>query len=190
MVEDTQFPGVHRDPAPGEDVLERYGIRTAYRQNQAEGYSCFGFGGWGKFVAFDMGTVNVFLDDRDPYRYTEATLIGLGNRADPSPDDGAIRAGVTLGAEHGDPPAQHFVQSDATVTVDPEESDVDAAFTGIVRIDGLSNCPYIAWRDVPMRRGRFASPSIDGWFFGKKHQEVGGAFDREQVVGTFGGNRR
>ena len=80
-------------------------------------------------------------------------------------------------------------KSDARVTVDFEQSEVDVAFTGIIRIDGTSTYPDITWTALPMRDGRFASPSIDGRFFGGKHQEAGGVFDRDNIFGAFGAAR-
>ena len=185
--ENLEFLGIHQPPE--DEVLRRNGFNMAHWAKEESDYRFFGFGAWGKFVAFDIGIANVFPEDRDPYQYTEATLGGVGNRTNPSPAGGASWSGVMLGMDYADSHAQQFVQSDARVTVDFEQSEVDVAFTGIIRIDGTSTYPDITWTALPMRDGRFASPSIDGRFFGGKHQEAGGVFDRDNILGAFGAAR-
>ena len=96
-------------------------------------------------MAFDIGTVNIFPEDRAPYQYTQATLIGVGNRTNPSPAGGATWTGVMLGADYSDPLEQQFVQGDAAVTVDFEESEVGVALTGILTIDGANAYDDMTW---------------------------------------------
>jgi hypothetical protein len=49
------------------------------------------------------------------------------------------------------------------------------------------------WQDIPLASGSFQSGSgrnqISGQFYGPNHEEVGGVFERNQVIGAFGAKR-
>ena len=49
------------------------------------------------------------------------------------------------------------------------------------------------WENLPMTRGAFeaedTTSSVEGQFYGKSHQEVGGIFRHDQLIGAFGGSR-
>ena len=52
----------------------------------------------------------------------------------------------------------------------------------------------MAWDNLPVRNGAFRagtdSNSIQGRFYGSRHQEVGGVFERNRISGSFGATRR
>ena len=49
------------------------------------------------------------------------------------------------------------------------------------------------WEDIPLTSGSFQSGSgsdqISGQFYGPNHEEVGGVFERNQILGAFGAKR-
>ena len=191
------FLGIHRDPAPGEEVRSKDGFRIARwsrtRERGGVRNTWRGIGAWGRFSAFDIGTASVSFHEgsrRDDYAYTEATLTGVASRSDPSRLGGARWTGVMLGKDYGDLHDQRFVRGDAALTVDFDEREVDVAFTGVVRTDGTAAYPDMTWTGLPMRDGRFASTSIEGRFFGNEHQEAAGVFDRDDITGAFGASRQ
>ncbi len=68
-------------------------------------------------------------------------------------------------------------------------SRVDVSFTRI-RGSGVV-FEDMAWEDVPVVDGAFASDdgSLEGRFYGDRHQEAGGVFERRSVTGAFGVSR-
>lgn len=52
----------------------------------------------------------------------------------------------------------------------------------------------MTWDDVPVLGGRFSdgtgSNSLEGTFYGDNHEEVGGIFERNQIIGAFGASRQ
>ena len=52
----------------------------------------------------------------------------------------------------------------------------------------------MVWKDVPITDGGFGTgsdgDSIQGNFYGPNHQEIGGIFERDQVIGAFGAKRQ
>ena len=85
------------------------------------------------------------------------------------------------------------VIGNAALTFDLSRSDIDVAFTFIRDIDGGRPHGNITWRNVPVTSGSFSTgfvgSSIDGRFYGRNHEEVGGVFERNQIAGAFGAKR-
>ncbi|MDE0380447.1 MAG: hypothetical protein OXI20_14510, partial [Rhodospirillales bacterium] len=81
------------------------------------------------------------------------------------------------------------VRGDATLTVDFGGGAVDVDFTGLTR--GHAD---IAWRGLALVDGAFRhrdrSGSIDGAFYGNRHQAAAGQFERNALHGVFGALRR
>ncbi|MCY3728073.1 MAG: transferrin-binding protein-like solute binding protein [Nitrospira sp.] len=129
-------------------------------------------------------------------RYGVGVSIGQVNDTNPVGGNATWR-GVMVGgrigetADFGDP-----VRGDATLTFDFTNVDVDVAFTNIrsVRdVDVPPTYPNMTWQNLPVRNGRFGggfdTPTIEGRFYGPNHEEVGGIFQRDRVVGAFGAQR-
>ena len=94
-------------------------------------------------------------------------------------------------ADFGDP-----VRGDATLTFDFADADLDVAFTNIRSIRDVEvppTYPNMTWQNLPVRNGRFGGgfddPTIEGRFYGPNHEEVGGIFQRNRIVGAFGAQR-
>jgi len=47
----------------------------------------------------------------------------------------------------------------------------------------------MGWKNMPLRDGQFETFQIRGQFFGPNHEEVGGIFERDSIVGAFGATR-
>ena len=85
------------------------------------------------------------------------------------------------------------IGGDAEIGIDDfARADVDIVFTGIRDAHGRTRDDLL-WQDIPMVRGHFqaldTAGSIEGRFFGPDHEEVGGIFRRDRLVGAFGGSR-
>ena len=85
----------------------------------------------------------------------------------------------------------HRVQGDAAVTIaDFADPKVGVAFTSIYDlVTGIAHSD-IAWNDIPLTNGGFTMGSADdtvtGSFYGPNHEEVGGVFEHDEIVGPSG----
>ncbi len=88
----------------------------------------------------------------------------------------------TAGMIHGD--ANIDVEISATPTV-------DVRFSNVRNLDN-TNTQYntMNWSGLRLRDGRFVGTRIEGSFYGTDHQEVGGHFERGNVIGAFGAKRQ
>ena len=94
-----------------------------------------------------------------------------------------------VGLDHRDIAQQRFVRGDARVTADFADMDLDVALTGIAGVESGDTYDDMTWEGVAMRDGAFETPALSGRFFGPGHEEVGGVFDRDGIVGAFGARR-
>ena len=57
----------------------------------------------------------------------------------------------------------------------------------------MATISTFGWANLPLMNGGFStssqSGSIEGTFYGSTHDEVGGIFDRNDIVGAFGAAR-
>ena len=88
------------------------------------------------------------------------------------------------------------VRGDATLTYDFAGADLDVALTNIRTLPIVQvpeTYPNMYWQNLEVRNGRFGGgfddPTIEGRFYGPNHEEVGGIFQRNRIVGAFGGQR-
>ncbi|MXX88867.1 MAG: transferrin-binding protein-like solute binding protein [Boseongicola sp. SB0677_bin_26] len=87
------------------------------------------------------------------------------------------------------------VRGDAGLTIrDFAHPRLDVAFTNIEDVDAGWQLDDMRWDNVPMVRGGFRygtdGNSVEGKFFGPDHEEAGGIFERDQVIGAFSAKRR
>ena len=79
---------------------------------------------------------------------------------------------------------------DARLTVDFDTRDVDVAFTGIAeRGAGRAIVPMRS-EGLAMADGAVRGTGIEGRFYGSAHQEAGGVFDHNSILGAFGARRQ
>ena len=94
-----------------------------------------------------------------------------------------------VGLDYRDIAERRFVQGDARVTVSFSDMDLDVALTGIASVQSADPYDDMTWAGLAMRDGAFGSATLSGRFFGPGHEEVGGVFDRNGIVGAFGAGR-
>ena len=74
------------------------------------------------------------------------------------------------------------------------QAELDVSFISILDLEALEPRRDMFWNDLPVRNGSFAagadSNSIQGRFYGSRHQEVAGVFERNRISGAFGATRR
>ena len=85
------------------------------------------------------------------------------------------------------------LRGDAGLTYDFTSESVDVALTNIQNLNGRGYAD-LTWSDVSVQHGHFVggrgSNLLRGNFYGPNHEEVGGTFERNQIVGAFGAYRQ
>lgn len=97
---------------------------------------------------------------------------------------------VSASATHG-----NQIQGNADLFIDDFAAPrIDVAFTNIIDINANQQRPDMAWDGVSVRGGGFSTGSdgnsVQGQFYGPNHEEIGGTFERDQVIGAFGAHRQ
>ena len=105
----------------------------------------------------------------------------------PSWFGGATWTGAMFGMDAG---TGERVEGEAKIDVDDfADADVDIALTGIVGVNG-GTWAALRWENVPLDAGGFrasdASGFVAGLLYGPDHEEVGGVFERDRLLGAFG----
>ena len=155
-------------------------------------------GGW----LDDSGFVVLTLFDEEKRHRAEVegyVAVSYGKGSGSSPVQGSARwTGSMIGTDvQSGPTRGNRVVGDASVHVDLERAELDVAFTNIRDITGGNNRRRshgdMTWQGIALDDGAFAVKTgeerLDGRFYGSEHQEVGGTFERNQVLGAFGGRR-
>lgn len=158
--------------------------------------SAYGLGGWLNFSHF----TTVVNEIRDPARPGAIAGIGLqayslGDATGTTPVSGsAVWEGRMVGAYN---PDDHVgvganVVGEARMTFDFANTDLDLALTNVQSRRRSHANMY--WQNVPVRQGRFGvggdTNSLQGQFYGPNHEEAGGVFERNQIIGAFGAIRQ
>ena len=157
-----------------------------------------GFGGWleHSFFAVEGGLVT----DGPPLAVGAQVGYGysVGHAAGTNPTTGGgTWSGVMTGfdasatATRGSP-----IVGDAEISIaDLADPVVGVAFTGIRNLATGTSLADMTWSDLALVDGDFgAKPGgetsyIEGRFYGPNHEEVGGTFHRNGVIGAFGAGR-
>ena len=154
-----------------------------------------GYGGWLEHSFFivesAVGTGGILDGAVLGYSYS----VGDATGTNPDISGGASWTGVMVGmsvtgtAARGNP-----VQGDADISIDlSNPATVGVSFTNIHDLKNESVLQPMNWSGIPMTDGGFRTGSdgnsVDGRFYGPNHEEVGGVFERDMVIGAFGGDR-
>ena len=152
------------------------------------------YGGWLEYNWFFVAS---FVHMDDTFGDVSAPVsMSIGNATGSNPVRGsATWSGVISGVDVSDSNYLNQIQGDADLTIsDFADPGIDVAFTNIRDVDAGRPRADMAWDDVPMTGGGFATGSdgnsIQGKFYGPDHGEAGGVFERDQVIGAFGARRR
>lgn len=152
----------------------------------------FGYGGWLDHSVFGGEGAPDVTDDGVGFTSVYAISFGDSPGTNPTGSGTATWTGVMVGADVGTNPSTvgNVIHGDAQVTVDFSDTDVDVAFTDLIDLDTGRSRSGMTWRNMPMSGGGFRSGNqIEGRFYGPNHEEVGGVFERNQILGAFGAKR-
>ena len=121
---------------------------------------------------------------------TAAFSFGSSLGTAPTESGGAVWNGAMVGIDRGN---GERIEGDAAIDIDDfDRPDVDIAFTSIEDSGGRARAD-LTWQNIPVVQGAFRARgmagSIEGRFYGSGHEEVGGIFEHDQLLGAFGGSR-
>ena len=121
---------------------------------------------------------------------TAAVSFGDSPGTNPTEIGGGVWRGTMVGM---DTRTWERIEGDAMIEIDDfARPDVDVALTGIEDARGRARAD-LRWEDIPVVQGAFQArdmaASIEGRFYGSDHEEVGGIFERDRLIGAFGGSR-
>lgn len=203
------FAGHHDDYifAPEDTIENRNGIMIGDISvgtkdlpdipNFASKRTITGYGGWGEYHGFDALYYGFERHDR-PQRVVEASLGGYASEGNPLEGPwtwtgGAVAVDYSVIAEDrvlvGNSELTVHLNERFTEYLGRDEYLVRVDITELVDVE--SGNPYndMIWRNIPLRDGGFETFTIKGQFFGPNHEEVGGIFERDKIIGAFGGTR-
>ena len=153
-------------------------------------------GGWLKhnYFAFQLATITrgsgngVDLADS---LIGNAYSIGNDTGRNPVLSGNATWSGGMVGGAVSS--ANTRIQGDARLTLDVAQMAMDVAFTNIRNVGTRQSLADMTWSDLSVTNGSFGMDSqgnsIQGKFYGPNHEEVGGIFERNQIIGAFGASR-
>ena len=192
--DETWFLSVHADP-PATGIIQRHGVNIARLERDdipVEGFpeltaTGHGYGAWARYVAFDATIVAVEAPF-GLYNQAGASVGGIGSQGNPVEGTGEW-SGAMVAIDYRDIAARRFLAGDAHVRVDFAELDVDVALSEIANVESGETYDDMTWEAIALRDGVFETSTLAGRFFGPSHEEVGGVFDRNSIIGSFGATR-
>ena len=151
-----------------------------------------GYGGWLTNSVFGVQSEIVDGSGSNDISYLTAYSFGSPSGSNPTVAPGvASWDGVMVGANTrtGD-----VVQGDVEIQIASDNPNNLAIlnFNNITNLDTGDNIGTISFSNTPIMDGRFESASgdIEGTFYGTGHEEVGGVFNRNNILGSFGATRQ
>lgn len=188
-----------RGPSEYQAVAEHRGVLLAQGRGKGDiadtAVDYTGYGGWldHSFFAVEFNRIAGGILENTPFNYG----YSIGDAPDTNPvaaGGSGTWSGVMVGVDVGATAARgNRIQGEATLTIaDFAAPAVDVAFTGIHNLDDRSTVADMTWTGIAVTAGAFAdttSGTIEGRFYGPAHEEVGGVFERNEILGAFGAAR-
>ena len=178
----SQSAGALVDPAGvGADIIERV----------------VSYGGWldGSIFAVESQVLDGVIDgDNVLNRYLVAYSFGNDSGTNPTGTGSATWNGVMVGATSN---PDNIIQGDAEVEIRDLSASSPVVFIEFTNIRNLGTRAIVqsmGWASLSLSDGGFShthnqTGSIEGTFYGRTHNEVGGIFDRNDITGAFGAAR-
>ena len=170
----------------------RNGVVLAAGRHPDDGATDFtGFAGWMEHSFFLLA-----IEDRQNHVRSDIYSGGSAIGTNPT-SGGASWKGVMFGVDGSTAKRGHVLRGDAEITITGfEDLRTIVAFTNLYDLNTAIRRPDIRWSDLRTNDGVFrsdcsVSPSncIEGRFYGPEHEEVGGVFLHNHILGAFGAKR-
>ena len=148
------------------------------------------WGGWANHMNF--GVAQRSSNDGNTF---QSLAFGNAPGTNPVGTGGATWNGVMIGNDVSATESRgDSILGDATISIDDlANPDVDVAFTGIYNLFTSEGLDDMTWDNLAVANGAFGDGSgsdrISGNFYGPNQEEVGGIFERDDILGAFGAKR-
>jgi hypothetical protein len=179
-----------------EDVTTQYGVNRGTVRGRDEltassNIDFLAYGAWldHTFFGVTRGNWNGTVDGTSVDGAETVFAFSTGTESGSNPVSGsATWNGLMVGLDKTTP--TQAVNGQATLTYDFSDQALDVDLTNI---SGPGTYGNISWDNLAVQNGRFGggndSNSLSGSFYGPNHEEVGGVFERNQLIGAFGAQR-
>ena len=154
----------------------------------------YGYGGWmdHSFFVVESGTITQGPPALQDAGVLFSYSLGTAANSNPSLTGSGTWTGVMVGMDGA--ADGNSVQGDARLTIDDfTDPMVDVAFTNVLNLVAGTTYDDMGWTDMVSTDGEFqggtGTRTIQGQFYGPSHQEVGGTFMHDSILGAFGANR-
>lgn len=153
----------------------------------------YGYGGWMEHSFFVVESGEIMDGPAIVQGAVLTYPYSVGDASGTNPGTGgATWHGVMVGMDtmaDGNP-----VQGDATITIgDSANPMLDVTFRNVHNLVDESTYEDMTWTGLGVTDGRFGggtgTKTIEGQFYGTDHEEVGGAFTYDAILGAFGASR-
>lgn len=191
---DTTLDEFDIGDTPYEPVTSRGNVSLANGRRSGRTFGATAYGGWMSHSFFNVHVSTITTRDITISRswFPDAYSVGDASGSNPSPiAGGATWTGAMAGIDISDSPLLgNRVSGDATIGIaDLTSPQVDVMFTGIRDEDAGTTRADMVWNDLAVRNGVFSGVRLRGQFYGPNHEEVGGVFKRNDIIGAFGASR-
>ncbi len=183
---------VHR----ARSILAQY--QAAGRIDENAHLEYLSYGGWLTQSAFSVDMFTVV--DASAGDSEDSIIVGFsygkasGSRPTAPGNNNAEWRGSVVGIEKN---SGDVIQGDVDMTIQNVATNdfiSNIGFTSLVNLNSDVVVSDMNWNQIPMTtQGTFSSTTggdIDGSFYGRRHREVGGTFNRDGIIGAFGGLRQ
>jgi len=186
---------VPRTVATRRAVLTKNGFTLLEGRGGDNGPNYRVYGAWGNHGGFILETAVEAEEDGITAVARGATVFGDSTGTRPTTD--ATWRGVMVGTPARGSWRDNILQGDATLTYRALVSQIDATFDNIVDLDREAphSVRQIQFSNIPVgtngtyQAGRFGD-GIRGTFAGPNHEETGGVFESNDIVGAYGAKRQ
>lgn len=186
------IPMTEDEPSDDLDEFSRAGGVVIYREiamEPLEGDGYFGgtaLGVWMEHNSFGVVSANIEGGELDGFKLVAAASQGVSGAL--AVTGSATWTGAMAGIDYGSPRNPSLVAPAELNILDLSAARVDIAFTE--RTDDGAD---MRWAGIPVSGNSFRHGSgadrIEGSFYGPQAVEVGGIFERDQIIGAFGAKR-
>ena len=190
LVDDTNLVGFN---SKSQVVMEDRGAtmvqsRSAARQDDGTLLAFQTYGGWLSDSVFGVELLDVTENTTTTNRFASFSF-GKESGSNPTGASLIIWDGVMVGVNA----QRHIIHGDASVRYQTANANVlhDISFHNVRNVSDPNHVGSISFSSIPLNDGAFQSTSgdIKGFFYGTGNTQVGGIFNKDNIIGAFGAVR-
>ena len=154
----------------------------------------FGYGGWLDYSAFSVDGGTVTSGELQGTSMYLGVSAGIASNSRPT-GGSAQWNGVMVATDVSGAGRENIIQGDAALSVDFGATTVDLSFSNVRDLTAGTTRTGTTWSDMPVTAagtfsGTNAQGETAGRFYGPRHEEAGGTFNYDDLVGAYGLKRQ